>query len=355
MNFFEFVAEEVREIPGRSSVSARSRRPSGTPSCWTPTRPSPLEGPGLDLSPVLQVPDAARYGRPGARRARQDHGLDHALDNTLIQLAEAALEDGAPGAAGTAGAQREPDRGHPARLRGDPPLRRRRAARDTIDVTLTGSAGQSFGAFLPRGITLRLVGDANDYVGKGLSGGRIIVRPARGRAVRRRAEHHRRQRDRLRRDRRRALPARPGRRAVLRAQLRRDRRRRGRRRPRARVHDRRPRRRARRRPAATSRAGMSGGIAYVLDLRPGRSTPTGRAAARSTPSDQAIAARAGRAARARDRFGGRGRAAGRLGAARRRSSPRCMPRDYQRVLERREQAEAEGRDVDAAIMEATGG
>jgi glutamate synthase (NADPH/NADH) large chain len=48
---------------------------------------------------------------------------------------------------------------------------------NTIDITLTGSAGQSFGAFLPRGITLRLVGDANDYVGKGLSGGRITVRP----------------------------------------------------------------------------------------------------------------------------------------------------------------------------------
>ena len=49
---------------------------------------------------------------------------------------------------------------------------------NTIDITFTGSAGQSFGAFLPRGITLRLVGDANDYVGKGLSGGRITVRPA---------------------------------------------------------------------------------------------------------------------------------------------------------------------------------
>src|SRR5205807_4451501 len=53
---------------------------------------------------------------------------------------------------------------------------------NTIDITLTGSAGQSFGAFLPRGITLRLVGDANDYVGKGLSGGRIIVRPNRAAA-----------------------------------------------------------------------------------------------------------------------------------------------------------------------------
>ena len=109
----------------------------------------------------------------------------------------------------------------------------------TIDITFRGSAGQSFGAFVPRGITLRLFGDANDYVGKGLSGGVLAVRPHRDGAVRRRAERDRRQRDRLRRDDRRDLPARRRRRAVLRAQLRRDRGRRGHRRPRAGVHDRR--------------------------------------------------------------------------------------------------------------------
>ena len=103
----------------------------------------------------------------------------------------------------------------------------------TIDLTFTGSAGQSFGAFLPRGITMRLVGDANDYVGKGLSGGRIVVRPAReatfaaednviaGNVIGYGATGGR------------DLPARPGRRAVLRPQLRRAGRRRGRRRPRA--------------------------------------------------------------------------------------------------------------------------
>jgi glutamate synthase (NADPH/NADH) large chain len=107
----------------------------------------------------------------------QDHGIEHALDRTLIQLAEAALEDA-----------------HPLRL--ELPVRNvnrtvgtllgsevtRRFGGDglpdeTIHVTLTGSAGQSFGAFLPPGITLKLIGDANDYVAKGLSGGRIIVRP----------------------------------------------------------------------------------------------------------------------------------------------------------------------------------
>ena len=116
---------------------------------------------------------------------------------------------------------------------------------DTIRVSFTGSAGQSFGAFLPRGITLSLEGDANDFVGKGLSGGRLVVRPPRGARVRRRRERHHRQRRALRRHQRRGVRARRGRRALRRAQQRRARGRRRRRRSRLRVHDRRPRRRAR--------------------------------------------------------------------------------------------------------------
>src|SRR6185437_12445870 len=103
--------------------------------------------------------------------ARQDHGLEKALDHALIELAVDALE------------RREPVRitlpvrnvnrtvgtmlGHELTKQwgGDG------LPDDTIDVTLTGSAGQSFGAFVPRGITLRLIGDSNDFVGKGLSGG----------------------------------------------------------------------------------------------------------------------------------------------------------------------------------------
>ena len=92
---------------------------------------------------------------------------------------------------------------------------------DTIQLTFHGSAGQSFGAFVPRGMTLTLEGDANDYVGKGLSGGRIVVYPPRGLDLRARGEHHHRQRGLLRRDRRRGLLPRRGRRALLRAQQRR--------------------------------------------------------------------------------------------------------------------------------------
>jgi glutamate synthase (NADPH/NADH) large chain len=108
----------------------------------------------------------------------QDHGLDKALDNTLIQLAEGALEEGLPvrlelpirNVNRTVGTmlgyevtRRWGGEGLPA---------------DTITVSFTGSAGQSFGAFVPRGITLRLAGDANDYLGKGLSGGRLVVAPS---------------------------------------------------------------------------------------------------------------------------------------------------------------------------------
>ena len=116
---------------------------------------------------------------------------------------------------------------------------------DTIRLTFTGSAGQSFGAFVPRGITLTLEGDSNDYVGKGLSGGKIDRLSAEERALRRRGQHPHRQRRALRRDERRGVLPRRRRRAVRRAQQRRARGGRRRRRSRLRVHDRRPRRRAR--------------------------------------------------------------------------------------------------------------
>src|SRR5204863_2767845 len=132
---------------------------------------------GLDLAPVLHVPSlpagAARH-----RTTSQDHGLDHALDNTLIQLAEGALADGTPVVLDLP--VRNVNRTVGTML-GYEVTRRWGAqglADDTIHVRFEGSAGQSFGAFLPPGITLRLAGDANDYLGKGLSGGRLIVAPA---------------------------------------------------------------------------------------------------------------------------------------------------------------------------------
>src|SRR5690606_31711291 len=107
----------------------------------------------------------------------QDHGLDRALDQKLLAACEQALTDGTPTMVPMK--VRNVNRTVGTMLGAE--LTRRHGGAglpdDTIVVNLTGSAGQSLGAFVPKGITLRLDGDANDYVGKGLSGGRIIIRP----------------------------------------------------------------------------------------------------------------------------------------------------------------------------------
>ncbi len=245
VNFFEFIAEEVREHLAELA-SARSTRRSATPrSLDTDARPSTTGRPrGSTSRRSCTCPSCPRAPRC-AQTATQDHGLDKALDNELIALAADALERGEPVRAQVP--IRNVNRTVGTMLGSE--VTRRYGGDglpdDTIDITFTGSAGQSFGAFLPRGITLRLDGDANDYVGKGLSGGRVDRAPRPRGAVRRRGQRHRRQRHRVRRHLGRDLPPRPGRRAVLRPQLRCRRRRRGRRRPRLRVHDRRPGRRAR--------------------------------------------------------------------------------------------------------------
>ncbi|MCC5697287.1 glutamate synthase subunit alpha, partial [Klebsiella pneumoniae] len=131
---------------------------------------------GLDLSPITHVPELAE-GASRRRTAEQDHGLSEALDNTLIQLCEGAIKDGTP--VRLEMPVRNVDRTVGTMLGSE--VTRRYGGKglvdDTIHIELEGSAGQSLGAFLPRGVTLDLVGDANDYAGKGLSGGRIIIRP----------------------------------------------------------------------------------------------------------------------------------------------------------------------------------
>ena len=176
VNFFEFIAEEVREYLAALGFRTLDEAVGRADLLDSERAVEHWKAAGLDLAPILHVPDLPE-GAATRNTTDQDHGLDQALDNTLIQLAEGALEDGEAGRARAAGPQRQPDRRHHARLRGDPALGRQGAARRHDHVRFTGSAGQSFGAFLPRGITLRLAGDANDYLGKGLSGGRIIVAP----------------------------------------------------------------------------------------------------------------------------------------------------------------------------------
>src|SRR5687767_6129495 len=133
---------------------------------------------GLDLSPILHVPDMPPDA-PRRRMQKQDAGLEGVLDHELIAHAAAALERQTP--VELAFPIRNTDR-TAGTLLGYEVTKRYGGAGlpdDTIRVNFTGAAGQSFGAFLPRGITLSLEGEANDFVGKGLSGGRLIVRPPR--------------------------------------------------------------------------------------------------------------------------------------------------------------------------------
>src|SRR3982750_3914901 len=126
---------------------------------------------------MLAVPELPE-GTPRRRVREQDHGLDIALDQTLTHLCEGPLPHARPVSLELP--VRNVNRTVGTML-GSMVTRRfggEGLPDGTIDLTFTGSAGQSFGAFVPRGITMRLFGDANDYVGKGLSGGRIVVRPA---------------------------------------------------------------------------------------------------------------------------------------------------------------------------------
>ena len=216
-NFFRFVAEDVRQYLADLGFRSIDEAVGHAEVLDTAAGVAHWKAKGLDLTPIFAVPtDAHGAEMPQRRRVRdQDHALDQALDRTLIQLAEGALEDAHP-------VQLELPVRNVNRtvgtLLGAEVTRRYGAAGlpdDTIHVTLTGSAGQSLGAFLPPGITLDLIGDANDYVGKGLSGGRIDRPAARRRAVRPRGPGDRGQHPPLRRHLGRAVSAGPRRRAVL--------------------------------------------------------------------------------------------------------------------------------------------
>lgn len=184
VNFFEFIAEEVRELLAELGFRTLDEAIGHAELLDTARAVQHWKARGLDLAPLLYVPELPE-GAVRHQAIAQDHGLAKALDNQLIKLAADALNAESAEAAQPVRAQvaiRNINRtvgtmlGHEVtRTFGGAGL-----PDDTIDITFTGSAGQSFGAFVPRGVTLRLEGDANDYVGKGLSGGRIIVRPDRG-------------------------------------------------------------------------------------------------------------------------------------------------------------------------------
>ncbi len=178
VNFFTYIAQEVRELLARLGFRSIEEAVGHAEMLDIRRAVDHWKADGLDLSPILHVPELAE-GASMHCTTTQDHGLDRALDNELITLSADALERGEPVRAQLE--IRNVNRTVGTMLGHEVTKRYRGAglAENTIDLTFTGSAGQSFGAFLPAGITLRLEGDGNDYVGKGLSGGRIIVRPPR--------------------------------------------------------------------------------------------------------------------------------------------------------------------------------
>ena len=177
VNFFEFIAEEVRELLASLGFRTLDEAIGQVELIDSKQAVDHWKASGLDLSPILYMPEIAE----GASRrciSTQDHGLDLALDNELIRQAAPALDRRER--VEIASPIRNVNRTVGTMLGAE--LTRRFGGEglpdDTITIAFEGSAGQSFGAFLPKGITLRLEGDANDYTGKGLSGGRIIVRPS---------------------------------------------------------------------------------------------------------------------------------------------------------------------------------
>jgi glutamate synthase (NADPH/NADH) large chain/glutamate synthase (ferredoxin) len=348
-NYFRFIAEDIRHYLAELGFRSIDEAVGHAEMLDTGDGIAHWKSKGLDLTPLFAVPGTGERRRTRA----QEHGLEEALDRTLIQLAEGALEDA-----------------HPVRL--ELPVRnvnrtvgtllgsevtRRYGAQglpdNTIHITLTGSAGQSIGAFLPPGITLELIGDANDYVGKGLSGGRVIVRPPddvlflaednviagntllfgatsgelylRGRVGERFAARNSGALTVVEGVGDHACEYMTGGRVVVLGKT-----------------------------GRNMAAGMSGGVAFVLGLDPKKVNPEMVDLQRLEPEDltwlrDVIATHA--------KYTGSTLAASVLSDWPRRSAQftKVMPRDYQRVLEATLVAKREGRDVDTAIMEASRG
>jgi glutamate synthase (NADPH/NADH) large chain len=172
--FFEYIAEEVREWLALIGFRNLEEAIGQVELLDTRDAIDHWKASGLDLAPLLKAPIFA-----GTRKnaETQDHGLAAALDNKLIELSKVALETGE--SVRLESPVRNVNRTVGTMLGAEITRRYGGAGlpANTIDISFHGSAGQSFGAFIPKGLTLRLYGDTNDYVGKGLSGGRVIVRP----------------------------------------------------------------------------------------------------------------------------------------------------------------------------------
>ncbi|MFZ1742395.1 MAG: glutamate synthase large subunit, partial [Pontixanthobacter sp.] len=179
INYFFFVAEELRSIMAEMGFRTIEDMVGRVDRIDTKRVDRHWKAEGINLGRLLHVVDLPEGGKLHHTQ-NQDHGLAAAMDNILIEKCQGALTKGTPvqidmdirNVNRTVGAMLS---GEVAKAHGHAGLKA-----DTIRINLTGVAGQSFGAWLAHGVTLDLTGDANDYVGKGLSGGRLIVRPPAG-------------------------------------------------------------------------------------------------------------------------------------------------------------------------------
>ncbi|MSZ84633.1 MAG: glutamate synthase subunit alpha, partial [Actinobacteria bacterium] len=178
VTFMEYIAEEVREHMARLGFRTMQEMVGRVEVLDTRDAIDHWKAKGLDISPILAIPQNP-YGQTLHQSVTQDHGLDDALDQLLMRECAPAVERGervtldlpiknvnrtVGTMLGSAITKAHGGKGLPD---------------GTVTLNFRGSAGQSFGAFVPAGVTMTLEGDANDYVGKGLSGGRIVVRPDR--------------------------------------------------------------------------------------------------------------------------------------------------------------------------------
>ena len=179
VNYFYFVAEELREIMAELGFRTVAEMVGRVDKLETRKAVDHWKASGIDLAKLLTIP-------PQAQRVQtyccidQDHGLERALDHQLIAEAQPAIDNGTPvhislpvrNSNRTVGAMLS---GRVARKYGEEGL-----PDGTIDIELEGSGGQSFGAFLAPGVSIRLAGDTNDYMGKGIGGGRLVIVPPAG-------------------------------------------------------------------------------------------------------------------------------------------------------------------------------
>jgi glutamate synthase (NADPH/NADH) large chain len=178
VNFMEYIAEEVREYMAALGFRTMNEMIGHVEVLDTRTAITHWKAKGLDISPILAVPQNP-YGQSLHQSVAQDHDLAIAMDQQLIELCEPAIERGEQVTLDLAVKNVNRTVGT---MLGNAITKKYGGAGlpdGTISLNFRGSAGQSFGAFVPSGVTMTLEGDANDYVGKGLSGGRVVVRPDR--------------------------------------------------------------------------------------------------------------------------------------------------------------------------------